>query len=54
MANPALTDKRFKEVREEDPGWAAPAAAGTLDATATTTAATAAAGGVAAPLPVHP
>ena len=51
MANPALTDKRFKEVREEDPGWAAPAAAGALDATATTSAATAAAGGVAAPLP---
>jgi uncharacterized YccA/Bax inhibitor family protein len=25
MANPALTDKRFQEVREEDPGWAAPA-----------------------------
>jgi len=48
MANPALTDKKFEEVREEDPGWAAPAAAGALDVTATTTAA---AGGVATPLP---
>jgi uncharacterized YccA/Bax inhibitor family protein len=25
MANPALTEKKFKEVREDDPGWASPA-----------------------------
>jgi uncharacterized YccA/Bax inhibitor family protein len=53
MANPALTDKRFTAVREEDPGWAAPATATSLDspATATSAATTSAAGGVAVPLP---
>jgi uncharacterized YccA/Bax inhibitor family protein len=55
MANPALTDKRFTDVREEDPGWASPATASSLD-TATdaapgTAPGTAAAGGVAVPRP---
>ncbi len=48
MANPALSDKRFTAVREEDPGWASPATAASLDSPA---AATSAAGGVAVPLP---
>ena len=51
MANPALTDKRFKEAREEDAGWAAPASAASLDTVATGAGATAAAGGVAVPRP---
>ena len=32
MANPALNEKRFEHLREEDPGWAAPATAAGLDA----------------------
>ena len=52
MANPALSEKRFKEAREEDSGWASPATAASLDtATATGAGATAAAGGVAVPKP---
>jgi uncharacterized YccA/Bax inhibitor family protein len=49
MANPALTEKKFEEVRDEDPGWAAPATAAGL-ATSTSTS-TAAAGGVSVPAP---
>jgi uncharacterized YccA/Bax inhibitor family protein len=52
MANPALSEKRFQAVREEDPGWAAPAGAASLDVAAGSGAAgTAAAGGVAVPRP---
>ena len=34
MANPALNEKRFERLREEDPGWAAPATSAGLTATA--------------------
>ncbi|MFN8028006.1 MAG: Bax inhibitor-1/YccA family protein [Acidimicrobiia bacterium] len=57
MANPALSEKRFKEVREEDAGWASPAAAAGLDTAAATGPGgsgpgnTAASGGVAVPRP---
>jgi uncharacterized YccA/Bax inhibitor family protein len=49
MANPALTEKKFKEVRAEDPGWAVPAtSAGVVAGTASAT--SAASGGVAVPV----
>ena len=59
MANPALTEKKFKEVLEDDPGWAAPpgsvglvtgSAAGSTPAPSTTPA-TSAGGDVAVPAP---
>jgi uncharacterized YccA/Bax inhibitor family protein len=51
MANPALTEQKFKEVRDEDPGWAAPAGSVGLvpSSAAATTTATAAGGDVAIP-----
>ena len=49
MANPALTEKKFKEVREDDPGWAAPP--GSVGLVTGSTAATAAGGDVAIPAP---
>jgi uncharacterized YccA/Bax inhibitor family protein len=63
MANPALTEKKFKAVREDDPGWAAPvrsvglttrSATRSATSSATTSAAdavTSSAGGVAVPAP---
>jgi uncharacterized YccA/Bax inhibitor family protein len=35
MANPALNEKRFEQLREEDPGWASPATAANLDVATT-------------------
>ena len=53
MANPALTEKKFKEVREDDPGWAVPPGSVGLvtGSAAGATAATAAGGDVAIPAP---
>jgi uncharacterized YccA/Bax inhibitor family protein len=63
MANPALTEKKFKAVREDDPGWAAPVGSvGLTTSSATRSATTSAissaadavtssAGGVAVPAP---
>ncbi len=52
MANPALTDKRFNEVREEDAGWAAPSTAAALDTGVAPAGPTAGTGGGATSVPL--